>query len=261
MPAFTLNAPVRVVGASKVRTPAPALVSEPTPPMALAKVTSLPLVSMVPVLVDATVRPLETSSVLPVANFSVELPVKVRPVEVPKVLVPAISRVPWASLKPPVKALVAASVSVPLPVLAKLPAPLSAAAKVTLFAPISMVPVLPAAETKERETSVVTPAAYFKVASPVKVSDEGTPKTAPLITPASDAGLAMVKVPAAIFTLPAPNGSRPSRINSPAPFLVRTKVPYTAEPQVTLLAPVSTVRAGMALAPRRLETSVVTPGP
>ena len=90
------------------------------------------------------------------------------------------------------------------------------------MAPISMVPVLPAAETKERETSVVTPVAYFKVASPVKVSDEGTPKTAPFITPVSEADLAMVKVPAAIFTLPAPNGSRPSRINSPLPFFVNS---------------------------------------
>jgi hypothetical protein len=104
------------------------------------------------------------------------------------------------------------------------------------------------------------PEAYLRVASPVKVIKAGVPKPPEETTPLREVDLAMVKVPAAILTEPAWIGSRPSKFNSPAPFLVRTKAPYTAEAQVTLLAPVSTVRA-MAVAPRRLETSVVTPVP
>ena len=227
------------------------------------KVTSLAFVSIVPVLPAATVRPLETSSLLPVANLSVALPVKVRPVEAASVLVPAISSVPWARLKPPVKALVAERVSVPLPVLAKLPAPLSAEAKVTSLPLVSIVPVLPAAATSDGDMSVNTPVAYLRVALPVKVSEDGGPYPypSPLTTPHKEDCLAIVKVPAAKVTLPAAEDSRPSRISSPLPFLVNSNWPKSTVPKVTVLAPVSMVSDGMFAVSRRLETSVVTPVP
>ena len=225
VPTFTFTVPVSVFAESRESLPAPTLVSVPAPASACVKITSLPLVSIVPVLVAAIVRPLETSSLLPVANFSVASPVKVRPVEVASVLMPAISRVPWASLKPPVKRLVAASESVPLPVLAKLPAPVSAVAKVTSLPLVSIVAVLLAAATRDGDMSVVTSDPYLRVASPVKVSEEGEPKVRPFTTPARDACLAMVKVPAASVRLPVAKESSPSRINSPLPFFVNSNWP------------------------------------
>ena len=261
VPPRTPAVPVRALAESRVSVPLPVLVRVPEPDSECVKVTSLPLVLMVPVLPAATVRPLETSSLLPVANLSVALPVKVRPVEAASVLVPAISSVPWASLKPPVKALVAESVSVPLPVLAKLPAPLSAEAKVTSLPLVSIVPVLPAAATSDGDMSVFTPVAYLRVALPVKVSEDGEPKLRPLRTPAKEFCLAMVSVPSATERLPEAKESRPSRISSPLPFLVNSNWPKSAVPKVTVLAPVSMVSAGMAAVSRRLETSVVTPVP
>jgi len=125
-------------------------------------------------------------------------------------------------LKPPVKALVAVSVSLPEPVLAKLPSPLRAGAWVTSFGPMSMVPVLPAAETRTAERSAVTPVPYLRVASPVKVTSVPLPK-AP--TPESELLLSMVKVPARRFTEPSEIGSVPSIVSSPAPFFVKVKEP------------------------------------